>query len=1421
MVLNWNNIRPIHNSLNDGFEELVCQLASKEIIKGQKYFQRIGKPDGGKECYWELGNGNLHIWQAKYFLTSLDISQWTQIEKSVKTAIDNHTKLVKYYICMPLDMPDGKVRKRISMLEKWKAKVSEWKQYASSNGINITFEYWGSTELIFRLSKRENEGLTYFWFNKEEFSDEWLSAKNKESINALGTRYTRELNFELPIAKVFDGLSRDQLFEKQIHLYYKKLMEKYRSIRINIDHEETQKCLISLQDAIKQIRQLYEPFAFIGNSAIPYKELLTLLDACENIATKIEDHLYKLRSNGEKEKGVRESYSRPYANEFSDIGNFKSSIYQLKKFVGSPTCILANRPYLLLVGPAGMGKSHLLADIVEKRKEHNQNSLLLLGENFTNADMPWTQILMNQLRKNQIDEFVFLGALNAKAESEQKRIIVFIDAINEGNGRKIWPKQIKSFIQSFENYRWLGLVISLRTSFEKLIAPAKEINIDLIIRITHNGFAGFEYAAVKRFFTHYRIVQPTAPLLNPDFQNPLFLKLFCKSIFDRELHHVPPGLDGITGIIDYFLESVNVKLARPEELDYDEKRPLVKTVTQKLIRKIVEEGNEYIRYENADQIVDSVFKGACSNVEPYLNRLISEGILNTDLAWSKKGNSFDVVYFAYQRFQDHLTVSLLLDEHFDKLCPEQSFQEKKLQDLIKDQRAIYRNQNIIEALSIQMPERFGKELIEVIPYIKTYPAVAEAFIQSLAWRRNETIGEEGRKYVNEIIIHDSDLYDQFREMIILTSMKPQFYFNAESLHNFLMPLSLAERDEDWTIWLQDKYERDENNEPRAVQRLIDYAWNIEDDQQFIQDECILLGCTTLGWFLTSANRYLRDAATKALVCLLQHRIHLIPKLLKKFKDVNDPYVTERLYAAAYGAVMRTCQKDKLVSVTEYVYEEVFDQKFVYPHILLRDYARGIIEYTLALNYKPSINIIRVRPPYKSEKLPKKFPTVKQIDKKYDPKGESGNYGQENWGATAILMSMTTEYGRGTAGYGDFGRYTFEAAFEDWTVDANRLSNYAVQRIFDLGYQPEIFTEFDLKQGSGRGNGNKERIGKKYQWIIFYELLAQVSDQCPLLDESSWEKPAKTIPYEGPWYPYVRDFDPTTLIKETKLERYTDKYTHHWWYNAQYNFGNKNAADWVVDRNSLPLPSDILEVLDKEGNSWIWLELHPEWTEKEVFVESKWNPPEKRLWYQLRSYLIKKKDFQKLARAFKRDFHRGELPEARSLYTIFDREYYWSPAFKFFDKPYYHGRNWIEVRGNKTDTLLGEVHRTTEWYNWEEEFDSSKTSAIQYYKPTRIIKENLGLQFSDKEGELINHNGELICFDPSVHNKSISGLLIQKEKMMNFLKKEDLILVWSVVGEKQLLGDFKHGKGVKSRLKISGMYTLCPDGIKGKLSFEEE
>ena len=122
--------------------------------------------------------------------------------------------------------------------------------------------------------------------------------------------------------------------------------------------------------------------------------------------------------------------------------------------------------------------------------------------------------------------------------------------------------------------------------------------------------------------------------------------------------------------------------------------------------------------------------------------------------------------------------------------------------------------------------------------------------------------------------------------------------------------------------------------------------------------------------------------------------------------------------------------------------------------LVRDFARNIVEYAL---YKKLIILDDpeiIRPPYKSE-FPASFPSNDEIDTyefDYDADDFKSYYSSQN----TILSSMTTEYGRGTGSYGNFGRYTFQSALNDWgNFDPNDLSNYACQLIFTkYGYDVE-------------------------------------------------------------------------------------------------------------------------------------------------------------------------------------------------------------------------------------------------------------------------------------------------------------------------------------------------------------------------------
>ena len=334
--------------------------------------------------------------------------------------------------------------------------------------------------------------------------------------------------------------------------------------------------------------------------------------------------------------------------------------------------------------------------------------------------------------------------------------------------------------------------------------------------------------------------------------------------------------------------------------------------------------------------------------------MLTKGIVRHD-----DNSTEEVVYVAFERFDDHLTVKFLLD---DVENIENEFKtDGRLRSYFKDEYDFYRHSGIVEALSIQLPERFGKELYELLPEFSENHNLLEAFIESLVWRDINAIDfEKIKPFINEQVFRFNNSFDHFLEAIISISGLVDHPFNANFLHSWLMQYSLADRDAFWTTKLKYKYSEDS-----AFRHLIDWAW-ARTDKSYISDESIELVATSLCWFLTSSNRELRDCSTKALVSLLENRISVLTKVIDKFDGVNDPYVWERIFAVALGCTLRTDNVQELKCLAETVYHKVFCTEYVYPNILLRDYAREIIEFAIHSGLVlDDVELAKTKPPYNS------------------------------------------------------------------------------------------------------------------------------------------------------------------------------------------------------------------------------------------------------------------------------------------------------------------------------------------------------------------------------------------------------------------------------------------------------------------------
>jgi hypothetical protein len=99
-----------------------------------------------------------------------------------------------------------------------------------------------------------------------------------------------------------------------------------------------------------------------------------------------------------------------------------------------------------------------------------------------------------------------------------------------------------------------------------------------------------------------------------------------------------------------------------------------------------------------------------------------------------------------------------------------------------------------------------------------------------------------------------------------------------------------------------------------------------DDKSYLDNKSRVLCGLVLGWYLTSSNRRQRDLATKRLVRLFSDHLPLMVEVMQSFEDVDDPYVSERLYCAAYGCALRSRKSQALRALAAYVYRVVFEGK---------------------------------------------------------------------------------------------------------------------------------------------------------------------------------------------------------------------------------------------------------------------------------------------------------------------------------------------------------------------------------------------------------------------------------------------------------------------------------------------------------------
>lgn len=1375
------------------FEDLSRQLFIYEFLSNNNNHKYVhsnpNNPGIESEPILDEVNNKYIGYQAKFFEVNVD---YAQIKESAQKAIKHYSgKLDRIYLFC--NKPITTTCESYKEIEKM------------LNDVNIDLELITDTTILDLV--RKYPILGEYYFNDHNISHKWFVQRASVISDILGERFNTDFNVDTEASKYLSIFLQDQ---KALDYYNTKkifLIEKIKSLKWK------------LGDLYKYACGLAE--FIIGLPDLTYDDLGKVVEWHGLITEHFKDTLkeieIKIYDNREEYEKIKDTDKRKKVELESNL----QKLYELKELffhfeIPDIEQKLLLKKILIVDGQAGIGKTQLFANETKSLLDLGRNALMIIGSDcLSNGN------IFEQLQSNLRLDFKFeklIDILDIIGEKNGEIVPILIDALNESWYPRLWKNVLPILNKKISEKQYVRLAISFRTEYQNLILPDGFLCEDNVVKIRHNGFKENSIEATRKFLSYYGI--PFSPLymLNSNIENPLFLTLYCKTYRGDEVR--------LPELYERLLETANDKLHMKlkkaiETAGYEPMDNIVQPIIEAISKETLSTGKRYFEKSELESL--SVWQSLGLRPRPFITQLVKENILH-DYEYNDK----TYVYFSFDQMNDYFSAKTV----FSMLQTEGEIRQYVKENVLCVSDGKIKNfekESLFIHICALYAEKFGKECIDIIDLINDkYDKMNlfKAYIESFEWRDKINMSlDELLESCNNLGLNPSILWNAF----INNSTKDEHLLNADNLNKVLKGYSIAQRDYFWTIFINDKYS-DEN-------RLVQLINIFNSGEEFIisTDKQIRLLLILFSWILTSSNRKLRDITSKAMIEILKNHFKYAEYLLKLFSDVNDPYVIQRLYGIAFGACVKRNEENKDIfkSLTCFVFEEIFDKDIIYPDILLRDYARLIIERYMFeypndfLDYE----LNKIKPQYKS------IPIPDIEDQKYLEKNFEG-------GMFLLQCSMRFE---GMGVYGDFGRYVFQRAVKNFDVDNYKVFNYALYYILnELGYDEELFGEYDSYTDKfilDRHSTIKiERIGKKYQWIAMYNILARISDYSPMKNCYSMEN--EIISYDGPWEPYVRDFDPTlneyNLVCDEapyfqKVDDHIEKVVKE---NKHIVNDTKfNEDEWIASHTTFfEYQKEDLLLTDSNKNQWIVLSKRVN-TGIDTVV-NKWLRECNGLYGYFVSdeQLAMLKEYaNKEINLFNNDIDIMEVPKT---YATYNREYPWSSGSKslienqwkkieirtcekkqvsitvevpqlfeydgFLDE-YIEQENTDEdsksnvdfseslklptvnkefIREEPITIDLGLALNTTQELLWEEEFDASQEEAILLSHPCSEIINTLKLYQMKCDGYYYDENRELIAFDTDLTNQN-AGLIIRKEALDKFLCIKKLHLVWLINASKEI------------------------------------
>jgi len=912
---------------------------------------------------------------------------------------------------------------------------------------------------------------------------------------------------------------------------------------------------------------------------------------------------------------------------------------------------LVERRVLLLVGPAGQGKTHTLVHEVNSTLHSNGIAVGVLGQTLSDRGPIWDAVCSRLDWGKSIDSL--LDVLDNEAAQSSQRALIVIDALNEMPDRKRWRTELLGMIQQVTRRPHLALVLAVRTDYLKMvipdIAPGKQA--PWVLR-EHPGFNGIEPEGLAKYFSFYGIKVPSAPPLG-EFGNPLYVQMLARSLRNQEFKHWQPSWLHVWETWINRLEADAIDRIGHE----DASRPApVRRTMNKLALAMLKEPNFVLPRFQADSIASQA-----SGLSNIIGFLCSAGALVDRV----DGDDEEVIEFGFERLSDTFFADRLLTTVLGEL----DSPEKRRYALAtalgpggalmpigsrkNSEHPLYRRRaGLLSALCLAAPRLVGVELPTLLNRGSTShhdTVLSNAFIDSLRWRSEESDFGAQTEDLYALWLEHSSFVDEASKLdeLIRFALIPGHPLGMERLLHvrLLAEESIGARDAWWSVGLASLWPSQDSN----LRQLLN--WSCTAELESVEPEMALPAARLLAWSCSGPQKQLREEAMHGLTRLLAACPRVLTNFLPDFLSVNDPYVLEAVLIAMWGVVLRGVTSSEVVKAVRQVYASQFSGNAPrWCHLTVRHYARHVVEAAKVAGIADEIDVATVSPPYKSTLPLDAVPDKQSLDKLSTSVGfRKIVFSSTEWdfyryviGSNSASLKVS---GRPLKGSPEPARFLSKS--EDMrpgrhhpvVFDISLAGRFVAWNTLSLGYTGERFDAFDtgyLTHSSNRmaDDGRTERIGKKYQWISWHTLLAFLTDNYEL--RADWD--GDSSPFREPEYFRVRTYDPARWLHGATTHEGTLEAGSIWdiatigsWPLPEVS----SMQEWIHSETNDPKPADIIELVNGLPEAWggtPWIRVAAEHTWESTFAPGYWGVGcdfFADIWMQLVPALVQSSNFNKL------------------------------------------------------------------------------------------------------------------------------------------------------------------------------------------------